>query len=160
MEWRTVVYKDEVFEDYEVSRDGEHIRNKTTKRELKLRDNLYGYYVVGLHKNKKQYTLKVHRIVAYTYSDLIPNDNPTEKTDINHINENKHDNSVENLEWTTHGNNIVYSQAKRVRCIDTGQEFESVNELCRVLGLDVGCVSQVCLGKRKSHKNLHFEYVD
>lgn len=163
MEWRTVVYKDEVFENYEVSDIDGHIRNKTTKRELKSRDNLYGYYIVGLYKNKKCYTLKVHKIVAYTYSDKIPNDNPQKKTDVDHIDRNSYNNSVSNLRWTTHKENMKNQEdnrKKRVRCIETGQEFESINECSRVLGLDVGAVSQVCLGKRKSHKNLHFEYVD
>ena len=55
-----------------------------------------GYQVVCLYKNKKQKKLLVHRLIALTY---IPN--PLNLKEINHINGNKLDNRVDNLEWTT-----------------------------------------------------------
>lgn len=55
-----------------------------------------GYYRVSLHKNKVGKLFFVHRLVAKAF---IPN--PQNKPQVNHMNGNKADNSVENLEWAT-----------------------------------------------------------
>jgi hypothetical protein len=61
-----------------------------------------GKLYLGVSINRKpEY---VHRIVASTYIS-----NQYNKTDVNHINGNKFDNRVENLEWTTHKENIKHS---------------------------------------------------
>ena len=57
----------------------------------------YGkYHAVALHKDKKQKTTKLHRLVA---EHFIPN--PENKPTVNHINGRKQDNRIENLEWAT-----------------------------------------------------------
>lgn len=60
-----------------------------------------GYYRVQLHKNGERNDFQVQRLVATAF---IPN--PENKPEVNHINENKLDNRVENLEWTTHEENV------------------------------------------------------
>ncbi|HUS94032.1 MAG TPA: NUMOD4 motif-containing HNH endonuclease [Patescibacteria group bacterium] len=62
--------------------------------------NQTGYKMVGLCINGIESQHRVHRLVA---SAFIPN--PENKSDINHKNGNKNDNSVENLEWMTRGEN-------------------------------------------------------
>ncbi|MBR1818137.1 MAG: HNH endonuclease [Bacilli bacterium] len=66
-----------------------------------------GYLQFTDHCNGKRRTIKVHKAVALAF---IPNDNPLEKISINHKNEDKTDNRVENLEWCTVGYNNTYGQ--------------------------------------------------
>ena len=64
-----------------------------------------GYMQVMLSKNNKQVNAKVHRLVAIAF---IPNDDPVNKTTVNHKNEDKLDNRVENLEWMSIADNTNY----------------------------------------------------
>lgn len=77
----------------------------TIKKEriLKPRDHTHGYSEVSLGKDMKFKNKFVHRLVAIAF---IPN--PDNKPQVNHINENKQDNRVENLEWVTAKYNINY----------------------------------------------------
>ena len=59
-----------------------------------------GYKGITLTKEGKRYPKKVHRLVAMAF---IPN--PYNKSQINHIDCNKANNCVENLEWCTNGEN-------------------------------------------------------
>lgn len=72
---------------------------------LKQAINKHGYAVVVLSKGGKAYSCLVHRLVANAF---IPNDDPQNKTQINHKDENKLNNCVENLEWCTPEYNIKY----------------------------------------------------
>lgn len=101
-EWRTVIYNGEVYNGYEVSNTGKVRSLKRGKvKEMKLRKNKDGYLYVQLYQGKARHCF-IHRLVACTF---IPNDDET-KTDVNHIDENKENNSLDNLEWMTHKQNI------------------------------------------------------
>jgi hypothetical protein len=63
-----------------------------------------GYQGVTLTKNKKRYSKKVHRLVAEAF---IPN--PENKSQINHIDCNKKNNCVDNLEWNTQSENLKHA---------------------------------------------------
>lgn len=71
------------------------------------------YLTVGLNKNGKHKTYLVHRLVASAFLE-----NPLNLPYINHKDENKFNNNVENLEWCTASYNTVYNNAMRKR-IDT-----------------------------------------
>lgn len=92
---------------YYVTTDGHIISTKKFKKEkiilLEQTINSSGYLSVSLYKNNKTKTHRVHRLVAQAF---IPN--PENKPQINHKNENKLDNCVENLEWCTLEYNINY----------------------------------------------------
>lgn len=64
-----------------------------------------GYMLITLHKGGKQKTPKVHRLVAEAF---LPKEFDVRKNQINHKNEIKSDNRVDNLEWVTHTENINY----------------------------------------------------
>ena len=105
------------------------------KRELEPRLGRGGYLKVVLEAgtDRSRHT-SIHRLVAETF---IPN--PHNYDTVNHINEDKTDNKVENLEWMSNADNVEYSQAK-VRLIETptGETIEVFNltKWCReVLGL-------------------------
>lgn len=110
------------FEDfYEVSEDG---RIKTIERVITLPSHSYlkkeriltqfkdgrGYMHVKLYDGKgKPKSLCIHRIVASTF---ILNDDKT-KLEVNHIDGNKSNNCVSNLEWCTRGENIKHAYTLR-----------------------------------------------
>lgn len=66
--------------------------------------NTNGYLQVWLSKNGKRKICYVHRLVAETFLD-----NPNSLPVVNHRNEKKSDNRVENLEWCTQKYNVHYS---------------------------------------------------
>ena len=87
--------------NYEVNEDG-IVRNALTKRELSQRKDRYGYPKVTFNAGKLE-TATVHRLVAEAF---IPN--PDSLPCINHKDENKENNSVDNLEWCTVAYNNRY----------------------------------------------------
>lgn len=154
-QWRTVVVDGVVYDNYEVSNYGQ-VRNKRTGRILKQKDNGIGYLQVGLCKDGKRKYIYVHRSVAYTF---IPNYDET-KTEINHIDHNRHNNHVSNLQWCNRQFNIEYSHAKKVLCIETGVIYDSVRQAERETGLAESGISSCCQGRYKTCGGLHWEYVD
>lgn len=90
---------------YLVSNYGNVMRTKNGQNKiLQLSTFTSGYKCVGLRKGTEAKTVKVHRLVAIAF---IPN--PENKPHINHINCNTIDNTVENLEWCTHAENMAHA---------------------------------------------------
>lgn len=106
------------FPDYFISNTGEV---KSTKHQGQFRrinsDGLLaqrtyknGYKYVNLYKDRHMYSKKVHRLVAEAF---IPN--PNNCPQVNHIDEDKSNNSVQNLEWITSRGNLMHNDLhKRV----------------------------------------------
>ena len=105
-----------------------------------------GYLQVGLSKNGKSKTRTVHRLVAETF---LPN--PNDLPQVNHRDEVKDNNNVENLEWCDSKYNINYGtrRSKKVRAvnINTGEvlKFNSLTEVERK-GYNASAVSRACRG--------------
>lgn len=84
--------------------------NNCKERILKAGKNSRGYLQVHLCKNGKYKTYKIHRLVAIVF---IPN--PNNLPQVNHKDENKENNYVENLEWCDRKYNVNYgTRNKRV----------------------------------------------
>lgn len=103
--WKTIIIDNEIT-NYEASTNG-FIRNKTTKHILKGCLNNSGYLMVTICLDGKRHPYYlVHRLIALTF---IPN--PYNYPEVNHKDEIKTNNSVENLEWCTSKYNQNYGTA-------------------------------------------------
>ena len=125
-----------------------------------------GYLQVKLYRYGKMSREYVHRIVA---SAFIPNFET--KPQVNHKNENKSDNRVENLEWVTSKENLNYgtrvkraakSKSKSVlqfsidgKLLNT---WESARLAARTLGYNQGNISQCCVGIFKTMYGYKWKY--
>ena len=107
--WKTI----KEFENYQISDNGKVKRvgkynNQFTEWEcekiLKPTKNEKGYLYVNLCKNKKIYHKYIHRLVADAYID-----NPENKLCVNHIDGNKENCCVSNLEWNTYAENNIHA---------------------------------------------------
>ena len=94
--------------DYYVNEYGE-VYSLKSNRVMRTEVTNKGYYKLKIRFNNKYYRKYPHIMVAETFICHKPED----KTDVNHINGNKKDNHVSNLEWTTRSENLKHA-------IDTG----------------------------------------
>lgn len=93
-----------IYDNYTIYENGD-IYNKYNKKMVSV-DNGRGYLSLGLQiepKGKRVYKA-VHRLLAEAF---IPN--PNNYSDVNHIDGNRRNNNLSNLEWCTHGENIQHS---------------------------------------------------
>lgn len=149
---------------YQVSNEG---RVKNIKRNVYrvFNDNGYGYYMVILSKDGVKKPFYVHRLVAEAF---IPN--PSNLPQVNHKNEQKHLNFVENLEWCSAKYNMNYgtardrtSEKQRKSVYQYTMEGELVNIFdgvnnCKSFGFEPACISECCNGNRKTHKGYRWSY--
>lgn len=93
---------------YQVSNFGnvKSLGNEFSRKErfLKLSPQSKGYLTVVLQKNATRKMVLVHRIVAEHFIG-----NTESKPQVNHINGDKTDNSIENLEWVSHKENLDHA---------------------------------------------------
>ena len=149
--------KIEGFENYEVSNLGK-VRNIKSGRIIKPSLNKNGYLRLWLCENNKKKYLYLHRIIATAFID-----NSEEKPCVNHIDENKLNNDLSNLEWcTVKENNIHGTRTKRAaeKCFkkviqldlndNVLNEFESIKQAGQKTGALARNISSCCNGKRKS----------
>lgn len=109
-----------------------------------------GYESVMLRKNGRQRRFYVHRLVAEAF---LPNEQSLRE--VNHRDENKSNNKLENLEWCSHSYNMKYAggsirriknRRKPVVVIDRGRpvRFESIARAADWLGVEITTVSRCC----------------
>ena len=127
-----------------------------------LRDN--GYLSVGLHKDGIRKNHLIHRLVAEAY---LPN--PDNKSQVNHIDEDKSNNDINNLEWVSAKENINYGTrteravkavSKLIYCVELNRTFDSSAQAARELGLCQSTITACCRGKRQTHGGYHWRYAD
>lgn len=98
--WKEIPYAN----NYEVSTLG-NVRNKRTNHIVKQRIGRDGrYLVVDLYTNGKRLYKRVHRLVADTFLD-----NPNGFSDVNHIDGNRLNNTLANLEYCSHLSNMKHA---------------------------------------------------
>lgn len=127
-----------------------------------------GYCFVNLWSNGRQSHNMVHRLVASAFID-----NPYGYKEINHLNEDKSDNSAENLEWCTHKYNMNYgtghkrsakAQGKPVLQITTDgtviKKHESIAEAARRVKVNKKSILSVCKGKGHTAAGFRWQYAE
>lgn len=149
---------------YEVSDKGDVRSRKTGHyRLMKPKFNrTTGYMYIILSDGTKPKTFPIHRLVAKAF---VPN--PQKLPVVNHMDEDKTNNSAENLEWCTFGYNNEYSKHKRFKRVSVflpeGQKvatFESVTFASEFLGVSKSAVVNALKGNRSSCAGFIVEYED
>jgi hypothetical protein len=104
------IVKIEGYSNYGVSKSGQ-IYSFTRKRYMNqyFTDGYNRVHMKNDHTGKRD-SIVVHKVVAQTF---IPNDKPNIKTEVNHINSIRDDNSVENLEWVTSSENVKHAKVRQ-----------------------------------------------
>ena len=142
---------------YEISTDGEvftlgnfpNLRNKVIGRLKEGSSRGYSQVVLTDREGKRK-TCLVHRLVANTY---LPN--PNNLRCVNHKNEVKTDNRVENLEWCTDQYNKEFSNKQTFSFKSPLGETvitRNVSRFCRENNLLQGNISKVISGERGHHR--------
>lgn len=163
------------YEDYEVSNYGrvKSLGNDKTRKEkiLKSITNKKGYKVVNLHSGGKQKMFSVHRLVANAFID-----NPNNLPQVNHKDENKCNNHVDNLEWCDCKYNLNYGSwiekhsgennhlSKQVIQLTLDNQviniWDCMHDVERELGFNHGNISKCCRGQYKSAYNYKWKYTN
>ena len=146
---------------YAITEDGQvwsYRRNKYLKQQ-----QARNYLSIELHKDNNRKNYFIHRLVAETY---IPN--PHNLPEVNHIDENKYNNCVDNLEWVSHKDNMNHGTQKerastkckkRIRCIETDTVYNSTKEAAEALDIKAPNITACLKGRQKTSGKYHWEYV-
>ena len=140
-------------------------KRKTKKPQIGKSD----YYIVGLSKNGKLKSFSVAKIVYESFNGTVP-----EGMQVNHINEDKHDNRLENLNlmtpkentnWGTHNYRAAKAQQNRGDLSKEVEQYDlegnlikvwpSAKEVQRVLGLKNSNIIACCNGRRNKRGYLY-----
>ena len=171
--WKTI----KGFENYKVSNTGK-VYSLAKNEVMKPWIINSGYQVISLFDRGVRKHMLVHRLVALNFID-----NPLNKPQVNHIDGDKLNNNVDNLEWTTASENINHNkvlgrldthtarevlnkvQTKAVNQLDieTGKviaTYNTIREACKETGYQDAKITLVCQGKRNSHNGYRWEYVN
>ena len=161
--------------------DGVHDRQGAIMKPALKRN---GYLQVGLRKHSERKWFSVHRLVAIHFIE-----NPDKKPQVNHIDGNKLNNTIENLEWVTEKENQNHAarlglrdnipkgknhcnygkfgensrSAKPVIRLDpkTGEtKLYKAKVLAKNEGFDVTSISKCCHGKLKTHKGYEWYFAE
>jgi hypothetical protein len=145
------------FPGYYGTYDGEVFSNKGRYGSLRklnpiLQKNNNGYFLLVLKVNNKRIQILHHRFIAQIF---LPN--PENFNEINHIDKNKSNNSVKNLEWCDRKYNASFSLAKKylIENIKTGEKYviENLSDWCKDNNVSSTSAHKVCSGKIKKVKD-------
>lgn len=169
------------FPKYRISKDGRLYSIASGK--LLIPTNNGGYYQSSIYNDQgKRKSVKIHILVAKTY---IPLPKTTKRLVVNHIDENTHNNKVENLEWITQKENVQHSAYKNKtsnkrtdhkRYTSNGAErkvgqyikgtdtliktYKSATAAAKIMKVSRTCISDTVRGKQKSCCGYDWRYMD
>ena len=172
-EWRDVVGYEGLYEVSNLGRVKSVARMRSGKggaptpvpeRIMKQSHDHNGYLKVCLRNGSDKSNHSVHQLVARAFIQ-----NPNGYTQINHIDENKENNNVENLEWCTKKYNNSYgtrlerfSKSRGKPVIGTNGDvtlrFDSAREAANALGINASSIAAVCKGRLKTTGGFKWQY--
>lgn len=175
--WKKIEGFNDIYEvsDWGNVRTIEHLANSKSGNKVHLypskmkaqRKVPSGYLTVGLMDGNKAKPVRVHVLVATAF---VKNDDPINKTQVNHKDENKENNCAWNLEWCTpryncnygdRNNKLSEKNSKPIEAYDKDEnliyKFKSMKE-AEKLGFSNSHISSCCRGNRKTHKGLKWKY--
>lgn len=125
------------FEKYYLISNLGNVQTIKTGKLRKTQKNDDGYLCLLFCVNYIRYTKYIHRLIAEAFIE-----NPLNLPEVNHINGIKLDNSIKNLEWCTHQNNMVHAhktelikQARGIKCLKSVKlTEEQVKEIQNLKG--------------------------
>lgn len=150
---------------YAISRDGK-VLDLAKNREVKsfIRN---GYLCVRLKDGDKYKNKYIHRLIAEAY---IPN--PDDKPCINHINGDKMDNNIENLEWCTKKENNLHAYRFGLResgrgggknspimCVEDNIVFISITAAAEYYKIGRRAINECLSGRNKTCNRKHWKYI-
>lgn len=172
--WKPVVGNEDKYEVSNFGRVKSLYYERTDYAKLLKLGYSNRYHMVSLQYGNKSRNKLVHRLVAEAF---IPN--PENKPFINHIDGQRDNNKVENLEWCTQRENVNHYwrklkgkpymlstgrkqgyQSKPVRCVETGEIFPSITSAAKSIGVCDKAISQLLKKPTNRHTagGYHWEY--
>lgn len=146
------------------------IKNKKRDKILKPYISSGGYEYIKILKQHRHYHIRIHRLVAQTF---IPN--PNNLPQVNHIDGNKLNNNVENLEWVSCSQNVVHGfknglyNIKRINKTKVNQydlqgnfikTWDSISEIEKEYNVTHTAIRFCCLNKIKTCKGYIWRYAN
>lgn len=157
--WKTI----KGFENYQVSNHGRIKRNEKILKPIKSRN---GYLHIFLYSKGKSKQLLVHRIVANAFIE-----NKNNFKEINHIDGNKQNNAIDNLEWCTRKENVHHflnanklnnTKPKAVIQYDLNgnkiNEYESIRKASKITKIEAHNIIYCCKGQKETASNYIWKY--
>lgn len=137
------------------------VRNWRSGVTLRPRPSGWGYLQVVLYRKKRTYTLSVHRLVAEAFYD-----GWYDTLEVNHIDGDKWNNHVWNLEWVTKSENNRHAimtglrkpRQTRVVIMETGEEFDTVKDCADYIKGHGAGISAVLNDRAPHYKGYTFRY--
>ncbi len=150
-------YNNLKYSNYKINYKGQIINKYNTLLNYSYKN---GYYSLELISDcaKKKFIL-VHRLVASTFIN-----NPNNYNIVNHIDENKLNNNIENLEWCTSKHNAIHSFGKKINQINIKtneiiKTFDCIQDAYRELGKIYNPnIRWACTGKRNMAHGYKWSY--
>jgi len=134
-------------------------KEKIRKHRVNIQRN--GYCEISLFKNNKEKRYKIHRLVLIAFSNNIEN-----KPEVNHIDGNKENNRLDNLEWVTSIENSKHAwdnklcnsnhRKVKIKCIQTNEIFDSVVSASEKMNIYRSDIFKNLKGKKNHIKGYSF----
>lgn len=151
-------FKIEFSAEYRVSSCGRVLSLKNNREKVLKPSLVCGYRRVSLSKDGTVETFSIHNLLLSPQKGFV----------VDHIDGNKENNHLENLEVVSLSENVhrsyyktkTNSSVRAIICEDTNQKFESVSKAAQHFNLDSSSISKCCRGKLKTCGGKKFSYID
>lgn len=143
---------------YSISNKGNVISHIGSEKQLSKLKHADGYLFVRLSLNNKSRTELIHRLVAEHFLDNLNN-----LLQVDHINGDKQNNNVENLQWITPKDNTRKSQSIKVVQLTLDglilKVWDGFGHIQEELGFNKSNIHKCCSGKKPSMYGYKWSYV-